>query len=78
MVYFIFGNGVAALKHVFASQHYIDREEYEKFSNLAPATIEMEMHQSYMHRGPVNDYFNQSISEQSVKQMYNRLNKSMH
>lgn len=74
-IYFIFGGGWSALAGIFFPTTKEDKL-LEKFSMLNGHSGEIEMHNSYNYRGPINDYFNRSLSEQSIIQISKKLNKS--
>jgi MFS family permease len=75
VVYFIFGNGVSALRNIFKSNKELDQEKEALLSKLGPRSIEIEMNSSFMYRAPVNDYFNRSLSDHSltfIKKSWNK------
>lgn len=75
-LYFIFGGGLAALIKVFYTSKGGLQEE-----RLFPQTarsIEIEMNSSYNFKMPINDYFNRSLSDNSLSMIKHSWQQSYH
>lgn len=66
IAYFVFGNGMSAVKNIFKSQNQLEEEQEAMLSALGPRSIEIEMNSSLMYKAPINDYFNRSLSDKSL------------
>jgi len=75
MSYFLLGNGFSSFKRIFISQEKLDEEEKAMLTSNGRRSMEIELSSSCMYKAPINDYFNRSLSENSLSLIEKSWNK---